>query len=334
MIEMHGRPSRRSLVVRTAARAVAKPVMTFHPVSGPIAPLRHVIDLGARALPRLPSTRLERIRGKDWAGELVTPRGGATGDGAIVYFHGGAFLFCGLATHRRIVERLALRTGLPVLSVGYRQHGKGNVETSIADCVDATNWMIERGHAPEHVVLAGDSAGGHLAFAVALEATSQGIDLAGVVGLSPWLEFDNTERSLHANARRDHYIPTKRLQRIACTVTGKAILDPQLSPVNRDLTGLPPSLIMCAADEILRFDAELMAERLDAAGVPIDLHVWAGQVHAFPVLGELLPESSRALDLIADFVEESVSEAAATSTRARRSARRRRRLRAVPDLAV
>lgn len=320
MIEVHQRDSVRSVVVGTAAKAVARPFLRWFPVNGPVAPLRHGLDLGARIAPRNRSTRLEKVAGDGWVGELVMPKGVRSGPGAIVYFHGGAFVFCGLATHRRIVEHLALRTGLPVLSVGYRQHGKALVDQSIADCVDATNWMIERGFDAENLVLAGDSAGGHLAFAVALEATGQGISLGGVVGLSPWLEFDNTERCNHENARRDHYIPSHRLDAIARLVTGKPIHDPAMSPVNRDLAKLPPTMIICAADEILRYDAELMTQRLQRAGVSVSTHVWEGQVHAFPVLGGLLPESSEALDLVADFVQQRVGS--------------RPRLRAVADVAV
>ncbi|MBD8871094.1 alpha/beta hydrolase [Nocardioides donggukensis] len=306
MIEIHDRTSLRSVAVRVAARAVVRPVLSLWPVEGPLGPARHVVEVGARALPRLRSTTVEHVQGDGWTAELVRPRGAEPGREALVYFHGGAFLFCGLATHRRIVERLSLRTGLPVLSVAYRQRSSHFVETSVSDCTDAVNWLVERGYDPGRMVLVGDSAGGHLAFTVAMEAGAQGLGVAGVVGLSPWLDFDNSVRRTHANARRDAYIPTFRLDRIARQVTGKQILEPSLSPVNRDLDDLPPALLVCAADEVLRCDAELMTERLDAAGVPVDLHVWRGQVHAFPVLAHLLPESSAALDLVSSFVADAL----------------------------
>ena len=151
------------------------------------------------------------------------------------------------------------------------------------------------------------SAGGHLAFSVAIEAVAQGVDLGGIVGLSAWLDFDNSARRRHRNAFRDDFIPTFRLDRVARMVTGLSALDPEHSPVNRDLEGLPPTLLICGFDEVLRHDAELMAERLDAAGVPVVLHLWKGQVHAFPVLGHLLPESSAALDQVAGFVEDALA---------------------------
>ena len=313
MIEVHARRSCRSRLIRIGSRAVVRPILGFFPSTGPAAPLMELMDVGMRALPRLASTQHEAVDGGHWSAELVSPRGvdAESAHGAIVYFHGGAFVSCGLGTHRRITERLAQRTGLPVLSVAYRQHRKGHVDTSIRDCVEAVNWLIDRGFDPARLVLAGDSAGGHLSFAVALAATAQGIRLGGIVAISPWLDFDNSVRRLHRNALRDHFIPTYRLQRMAHQVTGAQVIDPKMSPVNADLRGLPPVLIICAADEVLRYDAELMTERLDKAGVPVELHIWEGQVHAFPVLADLLPESLAAIRRIGAFVAAVVGAAGA-----------------------
>jgi acetyl esterase/lipase len=61
-------------------------------------------------------------------------------------------------------------------------------------------------------------------------------------------------------------------------------------------------LIIVAEGEILRADGELMAQRLGEAGVACELQVWPGQVHAFPVLAELLPESRAAVRGIGGFV--------------------------------
>ncbi len=311
MIEVHARSSYRSQLVRIGSRTFVRPVLAFFPSIGPAAPIVDLVELGMRAVPRLPSTQVEKVCGGDWSAELVSAKDSVPGQAAIVYFHGGAFVMCGLATHRRIAERLAQRTGLPVLSVAYRQRAKGYVATSISDCVEAVNWLIDRGYDPAQLVLAGDSAGGHLSFAVALAAAEQDIRVAGVVALSPWLDFDNSVRRRHRNALRDDCIPTYRLQKAAQRATGLRQIDPSMSPVNADLRRLPPSLIMCAAGEVLRYDAELMTERLDKAGVPVELHIWEGQVHAFPVLAHLLPESRAALDRIGTFVTEVVAGASA-----------------------
>jgi acetyl esterase/lipase len=150
----------------------------------------------------------------------------------------------------------------------------------------------------------GDSAGGHLAFATALELKRLGrAQPAGIVGLSPWVDFDHTAKLTHPNVVRDVAIPAARLAPVARLCVGSEDVHPDRSPVNAELAGLPPVFMHCAADEVLRHDAELMAARLDAAGVPCTLNIWAGMVHAFPILGDVLKESRLALDELAGFVD-------------------------------
>ena len=307
MIEHRLGPSRESAVVHAVSKVTVRPLLRYYPLRGPAAKLMTLVDFGAQVLPRLSKTVHECVEGKTWCGELVTPIDGPTSKGAILYLHGGAFLLCGMATHRRIVERLAQRTGMSVLSVDYRQLPKGRLHDSISDCEEAFRWLIRNGHPASKIVLAGDSAGGHLAFATAMRVRDDRTGApAGIVALSPWLDFDHLAKLKHFNARRDAYIPTKRLRRVGRMVVGA---HPELhhSPVNGALAGLPPTLMICGGDEVLRVDAELMADRLDEAGVPCTLQIWEGQVHAFPVLTDLTPEGRLALEEIVAFVKEAVA---------------------------
>lgn len=307
MIEHRIGSSRRAGVAHAVSKTVAGPTMRYFPLRGPATRLMPLLETAAGVMPRLSTTVHEPVEGRTWRGELVQPIDGPTARGAILYLHGGAFLMCGLATHRRIVERLAERTGMQVLSVEYRQHPHGRLHDSIADCHEAFTWLLRRGHAASSIVLAGDSAGGHLAFATALRVRDlRGETPAGIVALSPWLDFDHVAKRRHHNARRDAYIPVRRLRRVGRMVVGA---DPELhhSPVNATLHGLPPSLIICAESEVLRVDAELMTERLQQAEVPVTLQVWEDQVHAFPVFTDVLPEAREALHEIVGFVSTAVA---------------------------
>ncbi len=307
MIEHRVGSSRRSRAVQTGTKLVFRPVLRYFPVRGPAARVLPMIDRAADFSPRFSQTIHKPITARTWRGEIVEPIDGPTSDGAILYLHGGAFLMGGLATHRRFVERLAYETGMTVLSVDYRQLPVGKLSDSIEDCVDAFRWMLLNGHPASRIVVAGDSAGGHLAFATVLRIRDEGLPTpAGVVGISPWLDFDHTTKLRHRNARCDAYIPAKRLSRVSRMVCGRDPEDAD-SPVNADLTGLPPTLIICAEGEVLRVDAELMAERLEHAGVPWTLQIWEDQVHAFPVMAGLTPESSAATSEVASFAAQAVA---------------------------
>lgn len=310
MIKYHQGGSRRSRVVAITSRVVGRPVLSVWPVRGPLAHTSRALDLALALNPRLPGLVHEPVAGETWRGELVRVQGSEPSPAAIVYFHGGAFVFCGVNTHRRITERLAQRTGLPVLSVAYRQRPRHTVDASIEDGLSAVQWLLAQGYDASRIVLAGDSAGGHLGFAVARVAAAIGVRLGGIVAFSPWLEFDNHERAAHPNARRDALIPTSRIEAISRHVVGTRTLDPSHSPVNGPFEHLPPVLMTASTDEVMLNDALKMEARLRAAGQPVELHIWPGVVHAFPVLAGALPESSAALDLATEFVQATVGRSA------------------------
>lgn len=317
MIEHRLGASRRSRAVHAVAKTVVRPTLKYGPLCGPTMALMRSMDRQASRLPRMSGVVHEAVEAQHWRGELLTPIDGPISDGVILYLHGGAFMSCGLGTHRRVVERLAQRTGLTVLTIEYRQLPVGTLHDSVDDCVDAFRWLLRRGHAASRIVIAGDSAGGHLSFATALRVRDEGLGRpAGIVGLSPWLDFDHMTKVRHHNARRDAYIPANKLRKVGRLVVGA---DPELhhSPVNADLRGLPPVLMICGEGEVLRTDAELMADRLQESGVPCMLQIWEGQVHAFPVMSDLSPEARAALREVVDFVEMAVAAPAGSGRRGR-----------------
>jgi len=309
-VEHRVRFSVRARVIDGMARWVARPVMSLWPLTPTAVRVVPVLELVAGLRKAPAGTRTELLRIAGFVAEWVKADGVAPGladpdAGAVLYFHGGAFIGGGIGTHRRCVSALSRTSRKPVLSVAYRQYPATHVDGSVRDGVFAYRWLLAHGYPAERIVLAGDSAGGYLSFCVALDAVAAGLPApAGIVGISPLLDWDCTERSTHANLRRDAYLPGRRLPalyRLVAPLAGP--VDPALSPVNRELAGLPPVLLQVAASEVLRCDAEVMVRRLAAAGVDATLQIWAGQVHAFPVLAGLLPEAMAALIEAGAFVQ-------------------------------
>lgn len=287
----------RARVAFTAARLMLRPLLTHWPLTNwGMLPLP-LVDVAAGLLPTPSGITRERVDFGGFTGEWVRPED--ADQGVVLYFHGGAFVTCGVATHRHAVARIAQACRMPVLSVAYRQLPMVRLAGSIDDCLAVYRSVLAQGFDPDRIVIAGDSAGGCLAFATAIAALENGLPRpAGIVALSPWLDFDCTAKLAHPNADRDAYAPARRLPALAKLLDA----NPIHSPVNSELAGLPPVLLIAAESEMLRCDAELMAQRLAAADVPVTLQIWAGQVHAFPVLGDLLPESRTAIAEIGAFV--------------------------------
>ncbi|WP_167837527.1 alpha/beta hydrolase [Nocardia altamirensis] len=269
--------------------------------------LPSVLDYLAAVIPTPRGTRrniveLDGYRA-EWVSAATAPLPAAGGK-AILYFHGGGFLAGGYRSHRRLVAQISAAAHVPVFNVAYRQLPKHSVGDSIDDAIGAYHYLLDHGFDPEDIVVAGDSAGGLLAFALAPMARRRGLPMpAGTVGLSPLLNLDYTALVGHAYDRTDSLLSAHSIRTIVeIGMAALGPIDPSWSPVNGELAGLPTALIQVGAAEVLRVDAELMAERLDLAGVPVRLQIWPGQVHVFQAGADILPEGRAAIAEISDFV--------------------------------
>ncbi|MFF2554425.1 alpha/beta hydrolase [Nocardia sp. NPDC058058] len=308
VIEEFGPATRRTRVATTVLRPVARTVVEVssllaRPWNVRLAALTDYVGLLSRTpagVSRrpvyLPDLDLEWV----WCSTAAAPESAA---GAVLYFHGGAFAAGGLRTFRGMAARLSSATGLPVCLVGYRKL-PAPFPAIVADGVRAHRYLLARGFRPDRIVCAGDSSGGCLAFAVPLAVGAAGLPLPGaIVAVSPWTDFDCTAKAESPNRRTDVLFSPSAVRRLV----DRFLVNDQGchadSPVDADLRGLPPVLIQVGTTELLRCDAELMARRLAAAGVPCRLQRWDRQPHGFPVFG-VLPESGPAIAEMARFIQE------------------------------
>lgn len=310
-ITWHWTQSRESTILRRTARVALKPVMTYWPISRRGIAAVNRLDRWGSA--RLPFPAYADITDASLGGvpcELTTPRTPARDElagGAVLYLHGGAFLFGGPPTHRALCARLSSQAGVPVYSVEYRQLPDGPVAASVADAIAAYTALLDEVDDPSRIVVAGDSAGGYLAMKVAEIAALRGIRRpAAVFGYSPLLDLD-----LGADDpgyfRRDAYLPTRPLAKLRpMWLAGPDGIEGEPSPVDADPALFPPVFLCAAEYELLRPGVETMTRLLHEAGVPVETHLWVGQVHAFPALGPRLPESREIVRLSLDFARRAV----------------------------
>ncbi|UGT44587.1 alpha/beta hydrolase [Nocardia yamanashiensis] len=315
-VELRGRASIRLRLAHALLRVTVRPALeglTVVAGHGPWrgAPAFRIANQADRlAFPLLPArgTRREAVRfdgfRAEWLWHRDDPGPDDTGNGAILYFHGGAFLAGGLNSHRRLAARIGRAAGVALLNVDYRQLPAGHLTDTVADAVTAYRYLLERGFAPGRVVFAGDSAGGGLAFAAALAARAQGIPVPGAIAaIAPFADFDPAVRRDHPNQPRDAMLPARALElpaRLGFARDG--VLDPAWSPVNHDFTGMPPVLIQVSNTEVLLPDSESLAARCAEAGVPHTLQVWDNAIHVFQAGADLLPDARAAIREIGSFI--------------------------------
>jgi acetyl esterase len=226
-----------------------------------------------------------------------------TARGAVVFLHGGGFVFGDRETHDAQSRRIANRTGLAVLTVDYRRPPEHRFPAAPDDVDTAVAWLVGHGTGLgvdiARLVALGDSAGGNLALVAALRNPNL---FAATVLVYPFVDprqrFDSYRREaggLGANEARWYW------EQYAA---GPGDLDhPDVAPLDSpSLHTLPPSLVVAAEhDPLVDEDVEL-ARRMRAAGVATELSTYPGMVHGFWRHPEQFDAAEESLAEIAGFL--------------------------------
>ncbi|ALI28509.1 esterase [Mycolicibacterium fortuitum] len=268
-----------------------------------------LVNFAARLIRPVPGTIKATIALPNCTAQLVRADGVLPADGkrsVILYLHGGAFLACGANTHSGIVTALSGYADSPVLVVDYRMVPKHSVGTAIDDCYDAYRWLRLTGYQPDQIVLAGDSAGGYLSLALAERLVDEGEMPAALVTMSPLFEIDNESRANHPNIHTDAMFPAKAFDALVELIERAAARKGEdvYEPLDHIEPGLPRTLIHASGSEALLSDARKAAHMLAAAGVPVELRIWPGQMHVFQLASPMVAEAKRSLRQIGEYIRE------------------------------
>ncbi len=222
---------------------------------------------------------------------------------ALLYLHGGGYQTGSFRSHGELAARLGRAAGLPVLFPEYRLAPEHPYPAAVEDAVAAWDWLGARGVPPGAVAVAGDSAGGGLAAALAVALRDGGRPGPGALCLlSPWTDLTLSGPSITGRAGDDPYLTAARLSQMAQDyLAGADARDPLASPHFAGLDGLAPMLIQVGTAEVLLSDAERLAARATAAGVPVTLEVEEGLPHVYQVMVGT-PEAEAATVSIAAFL--------------------------------
>ena len=305
-------PSRESRALYWGARATLRNIYRAWPLTD-----TGIRGLGAveRSFARLPRPRGVNVEQSVTGGVAVTsmtpaPAGHneaasdtVLADTSVLYLPGGAFLFCGPATHARVCAGLAVELGVPVHAVNYRKLPDADLGAVVEDAYAAYRALAERTPDGHRIVVAGDSAGGFLAAKLCELADLDGIRRpAAMVGHSPLFDLDAEVRDSH-RIYLDAYQPASTVRRAQkLWASQSAGVRGARSMLDVDPEVFPPTLITLAAGELVEPVALALTEQQYVAGRPVETHRWHTAVHAFPVLDSLTPESRRARDLTSEFL--------------------------------
>ncbi|MCA2319096.1 alpha/beta hydrolase [Mycobacterium intracellulare] len=331
-----GVPARGSLRSRGAAAVSA---YTLRPITSVIPPERAwglwlSRQIIARIMgtfgPSLAGTRVEpvdtrlpdgrRVKG-EWVYGPRTPTSeterSSTTAGAIYYVHGSGYAVCSPKTHRRLTSWLSSLTGLPVFCIDYRLAPKHRFPTAADDVRAGWDWLVDTcGLPPKHIVIAGDSAGGHLSVDLLLQP---GVEHpAAMVLFSPLYDLSFELALARERIRPDPATSAANAVRLVGLYhSGVDLTHQRLTLDVARGPALPPTLIQAGGAEMLQEDARQLAADIRTAGGRCELQIWPHQVHVFQALPRMTPEAAKAMAYVARFIAHALQDAHAVTEGAR-----------------
>lgn len=227
---------------------------------------------------------------------LYGPVKGAEPGPITVFFHGGGWVFGTLETHDATCRALASASGIAVLSVGYRLAPENPFPAGLVDALAALEWIQHSGRQhgidPDRVAVAGDSAGGNLAAAVAILAVKR----SGPPIRHQLLFYPVTDRAFDRGSYVEHGGGDRLLSTEAMRWFWQCYVGddtPELAAIYRieQMAGLPPATVITAEYDPLLDEGMAYAARLADAGVAVEARIAKGMIHGFISLFDAVPDA-------------------------------------------
>jgi len=220
---------------------------------------------------------------------LYTPDGAPAAGPGLVYFHGGGFVIGDLDSHDSFLRRLAAASGVRVLSVDYRLAPEHPFPAAHDDALASLRWAFDHaaeiGFDPARIAVGGCSAGGNLSASVALDMRA---DPERKLAFQLLL-YPATAMIQDTASRRDlatgHLLTAEVMDWFGNHLAAAG--HPQQAraePVNADLTGVAPALVVTAGFDPLKDEGKAYAAAMNAAGSKAEHLEYAAFVHDFYTL--------------------------------------------------
>ena len=224
----------------------------------------------------------------------------------ILQLHGGGYIGPMKNAYRNFAVKYSeLNGGCTVVTPDYRVAPKDPFPAALEDCIDAYQWILSKGVKEEQIVIAGDSAGGGLTLALGhwLKDKGQAMPKA-MITMSAWTDVACSGESYQTNFDKDPLFGNTDESMIYRKdyMGDHDLTDPYLSPLYGDPTGFPPIHMQVGSYEMLLSDTEEFAKKASKSGVSVELVIFEGMFHVFPMAGALVPETKEAWKAIEQFL--------------------------------
>lgn len=220
----------------------------------------------------------------------------------ILHCHGGGYSTGSSIYARTLTMKLALATGMEILSFDYRLAPEHPAPAALEDALKAWDYLMLLGYGARDIILTGDSAGGNLALTLIMKLMEQKRLLPrGMVLMSPWTDLTSSGESFQEKKEIDPVLDETYINKMIRAYAGdRDLADPYLSPLFTDFRGFPPTYIQVGTNEILYSDSLRLFQKMREAGVTVKLDTFEGMWHVFQM--SPFKTAYEAMDKCVDFI--------------------------------
>ncbi|WP_370447803.1 alpha/beta hydrolase [Kosakonia sp. AG348] len=254
---------------------------------------------GAKLPPADVSEKTITVNGQPLKLTIVKPQGATGTLPVFMFFHGGGWVLGDYPTHERLVRDLVTESGAAAVFVNYTPSPEAHFPVAINQAYEATRWVAEHGKEigvdGSRLALAGNSVGGNMVAAVALQAKEHHTPAIRYQVMF-WPVTDARFETGSYNQFSSGYFLSKNMMKwfwdnyTTKESDRRNILASPLEASSAQLKGLPPTLIQTAELDVLRDEGEAFGRKLDAAGVPVTVTRYNGMIHDYGLLNALSEE--------------------------------------------
>lgn len=225
-------------------------------------------------------------------------------DRVILFFHGGGYMLGSTRSCSEFLGRVARACRAVVVSVDYRLAPEFPFPAAVEDGVAAYQHLNSQCGSSTQIAFAGESAGGGLALATAIASRAKGFRaMKSIVCFSPWVDLEIRGSTSQPGVADDPTVSVEVLQLMQSQYAPDDPADQLASPLNADLSGMPPLFLAAGTREILYDDAARLANAAKTAGVSVQFEAGEGLAHIWPLIAPNAPESDSILQKMAVFLE-------------------------------
>ncbi len=236
------------------------------------------------------------IDGQNLTLNIVKPHNAQGTLPVFMFFHGGGWILGDFPTHERLVRDLVNASGAAAVFVNYTPSPEAHFPVAINQAYAATRWVAENGNEigvdGKRLALVGNSVGGNMVAAVALQA-KQHKTPAIRYDVMLWPVTDaNFDTDSYHQYENGYFLSRNMMKWFWDAYTPNEsdrnnILASPLRATTAQLQGLPPTLIQTAELDVLRDEGEAFGRKLDAAGVDVTVTRYNGLIHDYGLLNAL-----------------------------------------------